>query len=620
MNNGFLSNLLGRWRKQPPPPPPPVHERKAAANAALVRRPAVQEQAKPAKENEVAIVHTDDLPEFSRKLYDVVNLQPSMRHLLCPVLIDGAKEGEGRFALILLDEMLRHDITEEVIKVLEFKYAKANPFYYVATKSVLVELCRDAVTENRKKASATGFTVARKEGSALWALFESAAAFALKNDASDLHFEIERSSPQSQIRFRVDGRMTSPREFQVGTMELLDTVAYLYNVHSKSGSENTYNENKPQQCQIQATINGRRMLFRWASNQTAKGAKVVMRMLSQDDTQTIRTLEDLGYLSGQIATWRRAIARLGGGTVISGVVNSGKSTTIQTIMSMMPDWMALYTVEDPVEYIMPRVAQFSVSRVMSDQGTDPFLAVKRQLKRMDPDAVLVGEIRDKESAGLFRDIAESGHRALATVHAPSAIDMITLRLTSDELGIPRDVIATPNFLNLLVYQALIPKICQHCKLPAVGVLKPDYLAEIKRLFGIDSDHICARNADGCEHCRRESLPELNGSKGRLVVAEMIELDTTMLMLFRDQKNLELKEYIRSLRTAGFDEPDSTGKTVLEVAMYQVSQGVVDPREVEAKFGSFEQYGRERVLTNGHDKVIPFTRRPDSLPGQKGTPL
>lgn len=589
-------------------------ERKTSMSAAVVHRPVVKEQVKLSKDNEVAIVHTDDLPEFSRKLYDVVNLQPSMRHLLCPVLIDGAKEGDGRFAIILLDEMMRSDITEEVIKVLEFKFMKANPFYYVATKSVLVELCRDAVTENRKKATATGLAVTRKEGSALWALFESAAVFAMKNDASDLHFEIDRSSPQSQIRFRVDGRMTNPREFQVGTMEMLDTVAYLYNVHSKSGSENTYNENKPQQCQIQATINGRRMLFRWASNQTAKGTKVVMRMLNQDETQTIRSLEDLGYLPGQIATWLRAIARLGGGTVISGVVGSGKSTTIQTIMSMMPDWMALYTVEDPVEYIMPRVAQFSVSRVMSDQGTDPFLAVKRQLKRMDPDAVLVGEIRDEESAGLFRDIAESGHRAFATVHAPSAIDMITLRLTSDELGIPRDVIATPNFLNLLVYQALVPKICQHCKLPAAEVLKPTYLAEITRLFGIDSAKVRARNVDGCDHCRRESLPELNGSKGRLVVAEMIELDTTMLMLFRDQKNLELKDYIRSLRTAGFDEADSTGKTVLEVAMYQVSQGVVDPREVEAKFGSFEQYARERALSKDHDKVVPITGRTVSFAG------
>lgn len=555
----------------------------------------------PHKDNEVTIGHTDDLPDFARKLYEVVDLQPSLRHLLCPVEVDN-----GKFAIILLDEMLRSDIADEVIKRLSFKFAKANPFYYVATKSVLVELCRDALTENRKKVNSSGTSLIRKEGSALWAMFESAAIFAMKNDASDLHFEIERNKPQSQIRFRVDGRMTSPREFHVGTMEMLDTVAYLYNVHSKSGSENTYNENKPQQCQIQASINGRQMLFRWASNQTATGTKVVMRMLYQDEAQTIRPLTDLGYMPGQIEIWKRAIACLGGGTVVSGVVGSGKSTTMQTVMSMIPDWMAKYTVEDPVEYIMPNTSQFSVSRTMSEQGNDPFLAVKRQLKRMDPDVVLIGEIRDEESAGLFRDVAESGHRAFATVHAPSAIDMITLRLTSEELGIPRDVIATPGFLNLLVYQALIPKVCSHCKLPASEVMDPAYLEKIKRLFDIDPLKMTARNIDGCEHCRREGLPELNGSKGRLVVAEMIELDTKMLILFRDQKNLELKEYIRSRRVARFDDPDSTGKTVLEVAMYRVSQGLVDPREVEAKFGSFDQYDRDRLFNTDQGAVIQKT--------------
>jgi general secretion pathway protein E len=535
------------------------------------------------------VEHTDDLPDFSKKLYDVLAMQPSLKHRLCPIETT-SKPGEKKFAVIVLAEELRTDITETLVKQLKLSgYAPDEPLYYVAARSVMVELARDNINENRKAGKKSG---EKKENSALWSLFESAAGFALENEASDIHIEIDRSAAQSPIKFRVDGRMTSPREFMIDTMKLLDMVAYLYNVHSKSGSENTYNENQPQQCQIMSTIRGRKVQFRWASNQTAAGTKVVMRLLIQDTQQSIRSLEDLGYLPPQVALWKRAISRLGGGTLIAGVVGSGKSTTQQTIMSMMPPWMSKYSVEDPVEYIIPGTVQFSVSRSLSGHGDDPFLAVKRQLKRMDPDAVMIGEIRDHESAGLFRDIAESGHRAFSTVHAPSAIDMITLRLVSTELGIPRDVIATPNFLNLLVYQALVPKLCSHCCVPADTVYEPAYLDKIERLFKVGKSSIRAKNAAGCSHCQRKALPELNGSRGRIVVAEMIEPTPKMLLLFRDSKNLELKEHIRSLRTAGFDEPDTTGKSALEVAMYHVARGVIDPKEVELKFGSFDQYELE----------------------------
>jgi len=94
-------------------------------------------------------------------------------------------------------------------------------------------------------------------------------------------------------------------------------IAYLYNIYGNSGSENTFNPNKAQQCQIKANIGGRKLLFRWASNQTSQGAKVVLRMLYQDEAATIRPLHELGYLPMQIDIWSRAILRLGGGTIDS---------------------------------------------------------------------------------------------------------------------------------------------------------------------------------------------------------------------------------------------------------------------------------------------------------------
>ena len=538
------------------------------------------------------ITHKDELPEFNKKLYDLINMHASPRHLVCPVEVDSLKnEGGKKFAIICLRNEVKGDIVTEVTTQLGFKgFSKAEKHIYVASQSVMAELARDTINEVKKEnAKDNVHFIGRHSNSALHQMFESIANFAIDSGASDIHFVIDTHAPKSQIKFRVDGRLTSPKNFNLQSHDLLDTVAYLYNCHGSSGSENSYNANKPQQCQIQMTIAGRKILFRWASNQTAKGTKVVLRMLFQDNAVSIRSLEELGYLPSQIEIWKRAIRRLGGGTLLSGVVNSGKSTTMQTVLNMLPDNMSVYTVEDPVEYLIPGVDQFSVSRNLSDHNSSSFLAVTRQLKRMDPDAVLIGEIRDQESAALFRDIAESGHRAFATVHAPSAIDTVILRLVSDEIGIPRGVLATPGFINLLVYQALVPKICENCRLPATKIHNDEYLSRIEQLFSIQRDSIYARNPDGCECCRRPELPELNGGKGRTVVAEMVEMDSVMLDLLRQEKNAELKEYIRQGKDSKFDEPFSKGKSALEVAMYHVSQGRIDPIDVEEKFGTFVQY-------------------------------
>lgn len=544
--------------------------------------------------NAQRVEHTDDLPDFNRKLYDVVMLRPSLKHRVCP--IDVSPEGEKqRGAIVLLESELYTDLTDALVGDLRLKgWTIEADAFYIASPSVMDELARDSINQFNK-ASKGG--ASKKFDSALWSLFESAASFALDNGASDIHIRINRTQENSQIMFRIDGRLTQPREFAVKTDRLFDMTAYVYNMHGSAGSENIFNENAPQQCQVNANIKGTKVQFRWASNKTARGTKVVMRMIVQDTEANIRSLAELGYLPPQIKIWERAIARLGGGILIGGVVNSGKSTTLQTAMAMLPDWMEKMTVEDPVENLIPDTDQFSVSRALNSEQGDPFIAVKRQTKRMDPDAVMIAEIRDRESASLFRDIAESGHRALSSIHAPSAIDIITLRLVSSELGVPREVIATPGFLNLLVYQALVPKLCS-CSRDAVAIYDDEYLSRIERLFHISRNTIKATNTDGCEKCLRKGLPELAGTKGRLPVAEMVEPNEKMLLLFREARNHELKRYIRSMRTARFDEPDTTGKSSLEISMYHVAHGLLDPKEVERKFGTFEQYEIEQAATFG----------------------
>jgi general secretion pathway protein E len=544
----------------------------------------------------------EDIPHFTENLYEVVNLSPSWKHKICPILLD--VEGAPQYALVLLEEIKYENIVENLCERIELRGYHRSPtdFFIFADRNVLISLSRGEganVGKATKKNSFMGH-----DESALKAFFEEMLVFCLDNEGSDIHIFIDKSVAKSEISFRVDGFLCGPDRFSVSTGLVLDMAAYIYNVLGKSGSENSFNENVSQQCDVPYVIKKRKINLRWASTQSSKGCKIVLRFLLMDDSSTIRSLPELGFFPDQVETLKTAIGGRQGGLCIAGVVGSGKSTTSQTLMSMYPPGSALYSVEDPVEYDMPGVVQISVSRTLNDDGShDPYMAAKRQLKRLDLNAVLIGEVRDALSAGLFRDICESGHSAITTVHAPSAIDMITLRLASSELGIPRDVIATPGFINLLMYQALLPLNCPHCRLDASDPktnVEPGYLKKIERFFGINADKIKFRNHAGCIHCKRPELPQLNGIKGRTVVAETVELDHKMLRLYRDGQNLELKNYIRSLRRAAFDEPGHTGKTVLEVAMYKVSLGQIDPFEVERKFGTFHQY--ERDIDAGKNEI------------------
>ncbi len=168
------------------------------------------------------------------------------------------------------------------------------------------------------------------------------------------------------------------------------------------------------------------------------------------------------------------------------------------------------------------------------------------------------------------------------------------RLSDGELRIPRSVLATPGFINLYVYQALLPKTCECglCGVAMKNVLGADKLLQIERLFNFDVEGIRLRNPAGCELCARPNLPDLNGARGRTVVAEMFEPDEQDLVYIRDAMNIELAAYQRTKRTTGFDVPDSTGKTVFEVAMYKVFAGLIDPREVE-RITSLDAYEAKR---------------------------
>ncbi|WP_029043716.1 ATPase, T2SS/T4P/T4SS family [Cupriavidus sp. WS] len=536
----------------------------------------------------------DDLPQFVRPLYDDLRMSPSLRHEICPVLVSEPKSAggteRGEYALILTREMLSSDFTEEIQRQLRMRYDAAAKCLYVAAAQVMVTLSRGSFDSSGGREEIVG-AMGRRSGSALWQNFESAIRFALTENASDLHWEAVDHGGMSQIRFAIDGHLVAPPEFRMETGVLLDTLAHVWQ-KGKGGSQGVFSRVLPQQTSIRARVDDQAVVLRWASMQSATGHVTVMRMHREEvEDKSVDFVTDLGYFPSQAEIIYRTTLQQGGGTVFVGVVGSGKTTSAHAVMQKLPDWMHKMAVEDPVELLARGTHHFSVARTLdgANRDEDPFIAVKRQIKRMNPHFVMIGELRDHESAGLFRDVAGAGLRAMTTVHAPGALQAPD-RLSDGELQIPRSVLATPGFVNLYVYQALIPKTCScgHRGDAMKQILGAEKLRQIERLFQFDIDGMRVRNMEGCPLCRRPNLPMLNGIRGRTVAAEMFEPDEQDLAYIRDARNLELAAYQRSKRVLGFDQPDSTGKSCFEVAMYNVFTGVVDPREAE-RLSSMDAY-------------------------------
>src|SRR5690606_21543743 len=169
------------------------------------------------------------------------------------------------------------------------------------------------------------------------------------------------------------------------------------------------------------------------------------------------------------------------------------------------------TLEDPVEYRIPGAIQNTVTRDLHVTAHDAYAGKLRTLKRSAMSDVLLGEIRDRETGRAFMDLAGSGVNLYTTTHAPSAA-LIAERLASDFIGVSRDMLATPGVLKLLIYQALLPRLCDHCALPATRLVKGDtdiiglgrtasywrqWLNRFQRLYDAQAESLRIRNPSGC---------------------------------------------------------------------------------------------------------------------------
>jgi type II secretory ATPase GspE/PulE/Tfp pilus assembly ATPase PilB-like protein len=200
--------------------------------------------------------------------------------------------------------------------------------------------------------------------------------------------------------------------------------------------------------------------------------------------------------------------------------------------------------------------------------------------RMDVDLIVLGEIRDAETAHVWQELNLTGHKLYATLHAPSAFGAID-RLTSRLMGLLPEAVAGPDMLACIVYQKLLPRLCPHCRIPAREAWGSDPALAARldayRTLQLEPDRFFVRNRHGCPHCRA-------GAKGVIVVAETLEPTARQRELIADAKLIDAANDWRAQRAARFDEPVTLGKTIAEVALYHVVEGVLAIDTVEEQLG------------------------------------
>ena len=464
---------------------------------------------------------------------------------------------------------------------------------------------------------------------AIFTSFQDIIAWAYDNKADDIDFVLDRDAPSSQVAFKIGGRYIRPQRHLINT----DTMMHMLGIawqRSGGGSSATFDPRIEQQAQITMDLpkvegtrtNGAKIRLRWSGMSNDKGTVVTMRLQRLGQSALVRSLDGAGYLDSHLKVFKRVTNSEGGMVCFSGVVGSGKSTSLAQVLNTLPHHVKIQSIEDPVELEIPMAYQKTVSRDLLSTGQDKaFLSAARAVYRSALDVLYLGEVRDTETGGIARQVAESGHTVYTTTHARSALGIVD-RFVSPQIGIPRDVLGAPDILKLLVYQALLPVTCRHCCMSpseyasrlesqieskfnnpvAMDKLRKElkdhhiYWERISRIYGIDSNKFRMRDPDGCEHCIKPGLPELNGLNGRTIVCEMVEPDEEMARLILEGNSLALHQYWRSLSDGRFDSDNMTGKTAMECAIYKAALGEIDPREIEARFMSFETVEAKKNAT------------------------
>jgi len=377
-------------------------------------------------------------------------------------------------------------------------------------------------------------------------LVNSVVYSAVQDGASDIH--IEPDNGRLRVRYRVDGRL-----FTRLAPPLAMHPAIVSRIKIMSGLDIS-ERRVPQDGDIHVMLDGRPVDLRVSTMPGKCGEKVVVRII--DSSSIVVGLEKLGFSPTMLNDWRKAVTQPNGVVLVTGPTGSGKSTTLYSVLSELnSEEMNISTVEDPVEAGLAGINQFQVN----EKAGFTFAGALRALLRQDPDIVMVGEIRDAETARIATQAALTGHLVLSTLHTNDAVSAVTRMMN---LGIEPYLVAA--ILRGSLSQRLVRKICPHCKEtyepePGVAQTIAEALEPVELLF----------RGRGCSKCRS------TGYSGRLGIFELFIPDDEMSEAIGDGVNmhdlrslLAARNYV-TLRMDGMMKARD-GMTTMEEVFYVAS--------------------------------------------------
>ncbi len=488
-----------------------------------------------AAQADLPFVELVDYP-IDRTAVSLVSAALCRRHDLLPLAINGdvltvamANPGDV-FALDDIRAATRMRVQTVVAERQDLRNAMNR---LLRADGELSELTSAIEEEGRPSADATAASEVIEDDAPIVRFVNLLISQAIQDRASDIH--IEPAEHEMRVRYRIDGVLhemqRAPKQIQNGVISRLKIMSDI----------DIAERRKPQDGRLSVIHGGRKVDLRVATLPTVWGEKVVMRIL--DNSGSSMSLDDLGLLERNFDVYKKSYTKPYGMILVTGPTGSGKSTTLYTTLNTVakPE-INVITVEDPVEYRMAGINQVQVN----PKAGLTFASALRSILRSDPDVVLLGEIRDHETAQIAIEASLTGHLVLSTLHtndAPSAVTRLT------EMDIEPFLVGSA--LDSVVAQRLARRLCDRCK----QAYAPS-VADLTALgFRIDTDQPIPilHQPVGCQVCSN------TGYRGRIAIHEIMSVSEEIERLAvrrassAEIKNVAMAEGMLTLRQDGWSK-------------------------------------------------------------------
>ncbi|EAS1948224.1 type ii secretion system protein [Salmonella enterica] len=390
--------------------------------------------------------------------------------------------------------------------------------------------------------------------------------------SSDVHFVVSKGI--GRVRFRVNGSLIEWN--QLSEQETMAICATIYQSMSDV-AEPTFRSTQAQRSRMKESflrdigLTGARVNTRPLES----GFLMVLRLFYAETSIRPSELSDLGYLQSQCDDLEHLRKFRAGIVLISGATGSGKSTTLKLIMEkQLSDDSGIHvlTLEDPPEYVIKDANQSPVSgdRSNANDVEQAWSQAIADAMRLDPDVIMIGEVRDAVSAKMAFRAAMTGHLVWTTIHANTAM---TILYRLEDEGVNPSLLTDENILIGLVNQSLVPTLCPHCKIPYCGHEVRLDKGMRQRLEAVCSPEKVYLEGNGCEHCRQ------TGIAGRTVVAEIIRTSEKFMSVYREQGYSAANKYWLN---------EMNGMRKMDAAIIKIACGEVSPCSVERILGPINE--------------------------------